>query len=836
MEFITLHPLWWLLLLVAVGAAYRYTLSDRPIRFRRLSCLLRAVALVLVILAMCGPFLKRRTDALHVISLVDVSESVDLDAGIDALKKVQVLEDKLRANDSSETYIFADGIRPVEPEETIEQLEGWRDTVADDHFRRETRMAEALRAARLAFPSGKLRRLVLYSDGIPTTDPVENELKRLKKEGVEVVFERLKRVQQPEASVAEVVPSSSSVYAGERLRIKTRLTANVKMNGELRLINRGVVFERQSVELDPEGDNRFAFDVIVRTDDSPLWQVELIPEEDRFPANNIAGCEVDVVGQARILVLHRTPNRMRHFRKALEKQGFSIDVRTPVGLPATLDGLLDFDAVVLADIPATDIPDRSMQNLKRYVNDFGCGLLMMGSENSFGLGGYYKTPVEEVLPINSRFEKEKETPSMAMALVIDKSGSMEGIPIELARQAAKATVELLSPRDKIGVIGFDSQPFIACEMTPASDIGRVQDAIDSIQAGGGTSMYPGMQEGERMLRSAGTRIRHMIVLTDGQSSGGDFEGLSESMALSGMTVSTVALGSGAAKELLERIAQIGQGRYYETEDPSTVPQIFTKETMEVSRSAIKEDPFIPVVVNTLGFLESVDFDQVPFLLGYVMTKVKSSALIHLTTDSGDPLLASGQYGLGTGMAFTSDASDLWAGEWVEWDGFGTFWAQVLRRCIRKDRGAGISARTVMEPNGIRLLVERRDSALKPINSVDWDAAGVFEFGGESKLELVQTGLGRYEAFLPMDEMRNCSIHLLDKASGAMRTVGWRKDYPDEYRLSSQVPAKLAALPAYNEEKIMNRDGAVRRYLPARHLFIFAAMFFAIVSILFRRLG
>lgn len=836
MEFITLYPLWWLLLLSGLGAAYFYSLVDRPLRFRRLAFAARCITLILVILAMCRPYLNRRIDAVHLIHLIDVSESVDLDESIRAIKSASEANAALRGSDSSDTYIFADAVRPVETEEAVALLETWRDTVADDRFRRDTRMAEALRAARLAFPSGKLRRLVLYSDGIPTRAPVENELRLLEKEGIEVRFERLRRVQVPEASVAEVTPSSTKIYSGERLRIKTRLTANVPMKARLRLLNRGVVFQEQEVTLDSAADNRFAFDVVVGTDDDPLWQVELVPEQDRFPANNQMGCQVDIVGQARVLVLHRSPRKMRHFRKAMETQGFSIDVRTPIGLPSTLDGLLGFDAVVLADIPATEIPERAMRNLRRYVSEFGGGLLMLGSENSFGLGGYYKTPVEEVLPITSRYEKEKETPSMAMALVIDKSGSMSGVPIELARQAAKATVELLGPRDKICVIGFDSQPFIASELAPATDVGRIQDAIDSIRAGGGTSMYPAMAEGQRMLAAAGTRIRHMILLTDGQSTPGDFEGISEDMAASGITVSSVAMGGGAARDLLRRIAEIGNGRYYETMDPSTVPQIFTKETMEVSRSAIKEEPFVPVAINTLGFLGGIDFDNTPYLLGYVMTRLKPAALLHLITPGGEPLLASGQYGLGTGMAFTSDATELWGAEWIEWEGYDAFWAQVLRRCVRKDRGAGIAARIVEEPDGLRLLVNRKDTALRPVNKVVWNAVAALEFGGEQPVEIEETGFGRYEAFLPMDEKHNCSIRLLDRDAGAATSIGWQRSYPDEYRLSSKVPAVLTSLSSSGDDPFERKENAAFRYLPARPYFVFAAMLFAILSILFRRLG
>ena len=84
-----------------------------------------------------------------------------------------------------------------------------------------------------------------------------------------------------------------------------------------------------------------------------------------------------------------------------------------------------------------------MEVARTYVQDLGGGLIMLGGDQSFGLGGYYKTSLEEILPVRSDFEKEKEKPSLAMMLVIDKSGSMGGEKIEMAKEAARAAVELL---------------------------------------------------------------------------------------------------------------------------------------------------------------------------------------------------------------------------------------------------------------------------------------------------------------------------------------------------------------------------------------------------------
>src|SRR5258707_10002436 len=121
---------------------------------------------------------------------------------------------------------------------------------------------------------------------------------------------------------------------------------------------------------------------------------------------------------------------------------------------------------------------------RTYVRDLGGGLIMTGGDQSFGRGGYYKTTIEEILPVRSDFEKEKEKPSLAMVLVIDKSGSMGGEKIELAKTAAKSAAELLGPSDKLGVIAFEGQSFWISEVQPASNKSRIIDDISRIEAGG----------------------------------------------------------------------------------------------------------------------------------------------------------------------------------------------------------------------------------------------------------------------------------------------------------------------------------------------------------------
>src|SRR5262245_12751986 len=149
-----------------------------------------------------------------------------------------------------------------------------------------------------------------------------------------------------------------------------------------------------------------------------------------------------------------------------------------------------------------------------------------------------------------------------MMLVIDKSGSMGGDKIELAKDAAKGAVELLGPSDRVGVIAFDGEPFTICELHPCSDKGYVLDRIATVEAGGGTSMYPAMEQAFEALQGAPAKLKHIIILTDGISEPGDFEGITGTMASARMTVTTVGVGEGADQNLLEEIARIGNGRYY----------------------------------------------------------------------------------------------------------------------------------------------------------------------------------------------------------------------------------------------------------------------------------
>ena len=694
-------------------------------------------------------------------------------------------------------------------------------------------MDAAISQVRLTLPADRGKRIVLLTDGLLPANPGE-VFGQLEKEKTDLRVVQLESLKKPEASITGFSPASPTAFQGEIARLRVEIGANKEMKAKLRILHRGVAVAEKTVTLKADEETIEYVEVEMVSAGDSVWEAHLEPEEDYFPNNNQATTTVSVSGQPRVLVIHEKPQQLREAARALREQGIELDVRGARGLPDSLRGLLAFDAIMLADIPATSMQPKQMQWLKQYVSDFGGGLIMTGSENSFGLGGYFKTPVEEVLPLVSRFEKEKQKPSLAMVLVIDKSGSMSGNPIVLARQAARAAAELLSPQDQIAVIGFDSNPQLFLDLTPAGNQGAIGAAIDSIQAGGGTDLAPAVAQAKDILGGASAKIKHVIAMTDGQTSPANLLELCQEMADSGMTVSTVAMGQGASRELLAAMADAGKGRYYETDAPENVPQIFTKETMQASKSAIKEDLYTVAPIAEHPMISGYEEAELPMILGYVMTRVKPTAQLLIAAESGDPLLATGQFGLGTGVAFTADLTDRWGSEWLTWDGFGPFWAQVIRGALKKDDSVGLAAQTRIEGGQWKIDIRRLNEGGAPVNGIDWKAEAFDANGNTTSVTVKETGLGRYQASVPLSGDR-MALQLTDAVHAKMKTLQWNRGYPEEYRLASEFRGNVLKLSRYEPAEVKAEIAPIDIKTTAIPLFGFLALACLMLSILFRRI-
>ncbi|HWL85611.1 MAG TPA: VWA domain-containing protein, partial [Polyangiaceae bacterium] len=496
-------------------------------------------------------------------------------------------------------------------------------------------------------------------------------------------------------------------------------------------------------------------------------------EEDHFKENNRYAVTAAVPGRPSVLYVEGNTARANYLSSALSAQQFDVDVRGPRELPSSLRELERYDFVILSDTPAEAVSLTQQEALEQYVRDLGGGFLFAGGENGYGLGGWYHTTIERILPVRMDAEKRRDEPGVAMVLVIDRSGSMSGMPLEMAKAAAKATADTLTGDDLLEVIAFDSQPTRVVKMTPAKHRARIQNDIARIQPGGGTEIFSALDAGYQALTVTRARRKHVILLTDGQAPNNGIRDLVQAMVAEGITVSSVGLGAGVDETLLRMVADIGGGRFYKVLDPQSLPRVFTRETEMVSRSAAVEEYFQPRVSTPADFLRGVDVRTAPFLHGYVATKMKPSpAQKILESELEEPILARWHVGLGWSLAWTSDVKNLWAVEWLRWPGYGQFWGQLVREHMRQKRRQQLDMRAEIDPatGHVKASIDAIGGDDKFQNGLDGKfeitgpmggasaQAGGAERGETKHTVMRQTAPGRYEADFPLDRYGSFLLH------------------------------------------------------------------------------
>ncbi len=526
-----------------------------------------------------------------------------------------------------------------------------------------------------------------------------------------------------------------------------------------------------------------------RVSDSSPW-VRLSARIDGFrdtlPENNAAGALVAVRPKARVLLVDPQPELAERLREALQSDGrFEVEPAGPEAIPAQLAPLLQYDLLILSNVPATEISDDRMAAMDAYVRQHGGGLIVVGGNRAFTAGDYGRTQLEAMLPVEGYVRPDKPKPSLAMLLVLDRSGSMKGTPIELARQAVRQAVDRLGPDDQAGILAFEDRVHWVVPLQPFADKAYVMDRIGTIVAGGGTNIYPALDQAYLALRDAETDLRHIILLSDGVSHPADFEALVQQIAEAGITMSTVGVGDEASAEFLRDLAKRASGQSYFCTDPTDMPRIFELDVMAAGKHGITETPFRPDVARPARMLAGFDPSGAPPLLGYVDTRAKPGSQLLLTAPSGDPVLAWWRYGRGVSVAFTSDVHSRWAAAWHRWPGFARFWTSLARHAMRADPTDRFTVGVARQADRLHLTLDAVDAEGRWVNSAEVAVRVVFPDGAEQQLvcELVEPG--RYAATIPCESSGEYRVQFTANPPGEpAHTVrrGFTIDYPEELRI------------------------------------------------------
>ena len=545
---------WLLVAALAAPAALvvlRYSLVDSSRAQLLLSAAVRAAILLLLAAALAEALWTTRTGDVAVTLLVDLSDSAPESAPERARKVFAELAARAHGGHVAGLAVAAETATVATP---VGPSPGVPEAIARPEAAGETDLEAGLLRAREMMPPDKAPRVVLLSDGNETRGDALATAKRLARRGVRIYTMAYTAETRPEVLLEDLaVPAE--VDSGQSFAITAVAHATQGTPARFTLYREGFRVDERELSLAP-GATTLAFEETQPRDGLTRYELHVQAAQDYFADNNTAAGIVAVTGEPRVLLLEGVEREARPLARTLEAEGVRVDIRDGRGMPGSLDELAAFDAVLLSDVPATDLSVRQMELLRTYVADLGGGLIMLGGDESFGMGGYYRTALDEILPVRMRAEKKTDMPSLALMLVIDRSGSMQGEKIELAKEAAIAALEVLGDRDYVGVIAFDSEPHWAVDLQSASQRGGIASLIEMIQAGGGTNMHPPMAEAHYALARTHAALKHAVVLTDGHSMPGDFVGVTDAMAADQITVSTVAVGEGAVGGGLASVAGV----------------------------------------------------------------------------------------------------------------------------------------------------------------------------------------------------------------------------------------------------------------------------------------
>lgn len=839
--------LWGLMALPWIWLMPAFGLSDLPTWQQGVSATVRSVLVVIVCAGLAETGVVRDEERVAVVVLVDSSDSVPdgfLAAAQDYVRKVR----EAGAGKPLKVVTFAD--RPELVPLPLPGGAGFLKRPAEGAGAA-TDIEAALKMAYGLFPPGFHKRVVVLSDGQETDGDALAEAASAREAGVRIDFVELK-TERP----AEVLVRGLSMPGRLEAEAPFTLVAEVFSTGPATAV--ATLWQDDYKQAGPAevelvaGVNRLEYPVTVHDPGFRRFRYELKPAAgtDRSPANNSGQATAIVSGEPRVLIVEGEPRTASYLARALRREKIDVEVRGPRGTPTTLAELEDFDLFILSDVDATGVSQQQMKLIGRYVRELGGGFLMAGGESSFGLGGYFGSPLEDLLPVTFEIEKKREAPSLAIVLLIDKSGSMTGDKIKLAKDAAAATVEVLAKDDQIAVLAFDSSVQPLVRLQSARNRVRILSQLARLSPGGGTNIQPALAEAYRQLRPAEARLKHVILLSDGVSNPSGLMELAQDMSADGITITTVTVGGGEAdRNLLNTLADLGGGRAYFTNDAFNIPRIFTKETQTVARNALVERPVRARVVKDAQFLRGVPIRRAPYLLGYVTTKPKKHAEIILETETGDPLFARWRQGLGTAAVWTSDIKNRWAVEWVRWRSWTRLWTQLTRDMMRRTDTDGLelsaSVSATERDTGVLVLdaVDPQDrwrNGLSPVAEV------TAPDGTTSEHPLTQTAAGRYQATFPLPSHGAYQVKARPNAAAkktATLRAGLAHPYPAEYLTVGTNRALLERLATATEGRanpapatLYDGDSRTVRFTTELRspLFLLALLLF-VLDVLLRRI-
>jgi uncharacterized membrane protein/Mg-chelatase subunit ChlD len=663
---------------------------------RALNGAARIAIVVLLALLAAVPLAPLGGRGVDVIVVADLSRSMPADSRARSLEIVRLLEQRRGLGDRVGLVTYGREARIERlPEEFSETAEFVQQVDRDG-----SDLGGAIGLAASLIPRGRPGRIIVLSDGEATGSPAGAAAHDAASRAIPIDVRAFSRGEAADIAV-ESIDVPGVVDEREPFQFTASVTTDRTVDAEAVLRRDGLEIARTTRTFEP-GSTQLTFRDVIDRPGVSRYRLELAASGDRVPENNLGDGAVRVEAPATMLLVNAT-GQPDNLSRALAAGKLRVVTTTPAAMPRDAAGLLAYRAVILENVSASQVGPQTLAAITRYTTDLGGGLLLTGGNGSFGVGGYFKSALDPHLPVSMEINNDHRKLSLAMALALDRSGSMAApagdgrTKMDLANLGACAAIETLGPMDEVGVIAVDSAAHVVSPLTSASEKDRICHDVRSIQSmGGGIFTYTALVTAATMVQESNKGTRHIVLFADAADAEepGDYERLLERLGPTGITVSVIGLGSETDSDaaFLKDVAARGQGRAHFTGTVEDLPRLFAQEAITVARSSFITDPTPARVLPDMVLLGELP-GAFPGLDGYNLTYLRPGATMGVvTTDEYQaPVLAFWHRGLGRIASLTAEVHGEYSQRLNAWSGFQGFAVGLGRWLLGGDPPTGVQA-------------------------------------------------------------------------------------------------------------------------------------------------
>lgn len=827
--------LWLLVIVPAIWYFSFHSLAGLGPWRRLFSLTLRTVVFTLVVAALSQMQWRLKTDTLTVLYLLDHSDSVSTtDKRLMLEYAFRQSERHRRENDKAGVIVFgADAKIEAAPFAGKLPFSSTSDTASQLNTGG-TSIESALKIAQSAFPEGTARRVVIVSDGNQNIGDAIGIAQSMAESGIGIDVVPVELLASDDVAV-DKVDLPSNIRKGQEFEIRVSLTNKTQpsdanptgeVTGQLSITNNIISRNakngllKQTVTLQP-GKNLFSF--THKLERSAMYSLiaEFEPDDvnaDVISENNTAAAFTHVRGKGKVLLIGDTanPNESDYLIDRLTASEIEVVVRQSSSAFQSPADLLQYDTVIMANVARasalynneSDVDAFSDAQIKMLIDNcehFGCGIVMIGGDRSFGAGGWSNTLLEKAMPVDFQIKNSKVAAVGALAMVMHGCEMANGNFWQI--KVAQEAIKVLGPMDYCGVIDwsdFSAKPRWLWKFD------KINGGVDRVFGNRKKmlGLVSRMNTGDMMDFNAPMRtilsgldkvdasMKHVIIISDGDPTQPTDQLLNDFVKRK-IKISTCAIGTHgpAASATLKKISRVTGGKYYVVKKPSALPKIYQLEARRVAKPVIFESKNGINAVTLPGFanheiLTGIDLAAMPPFMGYVMTTVKTSGLVERIaiadlpnqqgTEENRTLLATWRYGNGRTVCFTSDAGEQWTKQWAATPQYQKLFSQMVRYSMRPITEKGnFTVASEIRDGKARITVTALNEDDEFLNFLDIYGSGL---GGKESVDLdfKQVGPGRYVAQQDIDSQGNWLFTIFPGKGYQRLMTGLSVPYSKEY--------------------------------------------------------